>query len=385
MTRRYYSNIAGPTSLVSGIDADDTTLTVPSTTGYPTAPFTISLDRGNAGQELILVQGKTSTTFTNCVRGYGGTTASSHLAGVSVEHVTSAEDYDEANAHINDTGLDHHTQYLTSARHAAIDHGVLVAAAGAAPVGSGMLWFGTTAPSSKWLLAYGQAISRATYADLFSLWGTTFGAGDGSTTFNMPDMRGRIPLILDNLGGSPANRVTDAAADNLGGTGGAETVTLTGGQLPSHLHAVAITTDSQGAHSHTMSFTSGAGGTHTHTWSGTTSSAGGHQHVLLNSAGGGGRLQYVQDATSTFNNLGMAAGLGAPGQGVTDNQGTHSHTVSGNTGSVADHTHLISGTTASAAAHSHTVSGNTASTGSGEAHPNMPPYMAVGMIIRVLP
>jgi hypothetical protein len=133
-----------------------------------------------------------------------------------------------------------------------------------------------------------------------------------------------------------------------------------------------------------MSFTSGAGGTHTHTWSGTTSSAGGHTHNVLTS-GGGGRLQYVQDATTTFTNYGLHGSLGTPGTAVTDNQGTHSHTVSGNTGSVADHTHLISGTTASAAAHSHTVSGNTASTGSGEAHPNMPPYMAVGMIIRVLP
>lgn len=381
-TRRHYSNIAGPTSLVSGVTDSVTTLTVVSTTGYPTTPFTVAIDRGNAGEELILVQGTTPTTLTGCIRGYDGTTASSHLAGVSIEHVTCADDYETANAHILDTSLDHHSQYLDEARHAALDHDVIVSGA-TVPIGGAMLYFGAVAPL-KWVLANGQAIDRDDYAELFSLFGTTHGAGDGSTTFNVPDMRGRFPLGLDNMGGTSANRVTDAAADSLGGSGGVESVTLSGSQIPSHLHSVSIATDSQGSHSHTMSFSSGAGGTHTHTWSGTTSTSGAHTHGIFTS-GGGGRLQFVQDATSTFNNYGLHASLGSPGTSITDSQGSHTHTVSGNTGSVADHTHLISGSTASAAAHTHTVSGNTGSTGSGGSHTNVPPYLAMSFIIRALP
>jgi hypothetical protein len=56
------------------------------------------------------------------------------------------------------------------------------------PIGSIVPYGGTTAPSG-WLLCQGQAISRTTYSDLFSAIGTTFGAGNGSTTFNLPDLR----------------------------------------------------------------------------------------------------------------------------------------------------------------------------------------------------
>lgn len=87
-----------------------------------------------------------------------------------------------------------------------------------------------------WLLCYGQAVSRTTYADLFAEIGTTFGSGDGSTTFNVPDLRGRLPLGRDNMGGSSANRVTAAAADSLGGSSGAEDHTLTESEMPSHTH-----------------------------------------------------------------------------------------------------------------------------------------------------
>jgi len=92
-----------------------------------------------------------------------------------------------------------------------------------------------TAPAG-WLLCAGQAVSRTRYAALFAAIGTTFGAGDGSTTFNLPDMRGRAFAGLDNMGGSSANVVTDTSADNLGGVMGAETHTLTESELPAHDH-----------------------------------------------------------------------------------------------------------------------------------------------------
>ena len=77
------------------------------------------------------------------------------------------------------------------------------------PVGAQMPYGGTTAPSG-WLLCYGQAISRTTYSALFALLGTAYGTGDGSTTFNLPDKRGRVSIGLDNMGGSAAGRITTA-------------------------------------------------------------------------------------------------------------------------------------------------------------------------------
>lgn len=103
------------------------------------------------------------------------------------------------------------------------------------PTGGLIPFAGSTAPSG-WLLCAGQAVSRTTYADLFAVISTTYGAGDGSTTFNVPDLRGRFPLGKDDMGGSAANRVTATEADNLGQGSGAETHTLTVNEIPSHNH-----------------------------------------------------------------------------------------------------------------------------------------------------
>ncbi len=98
---------------------------------------------------------------------------------------------------------------------------------------------GSTAPSG-WLLCAGQAVSRATYANLFAVIGTTYGVGDGSTTFNIPDLRGRTRIGLDNMNGTSANVVTGAWADSLGGTGGAETHTLITNEIPAHTHTTGV-------------------------------------------------------------------------------------------------------------------------------------------------
>ncbi len=89
---------------------------------------------------------------------------------------------------------------------------------------------------SGWLLCAGQAVSRSTYAALFALLASTYGGGDGSTTFNLPNLRGRIPVGLDNMGGTSANVITASWADNLGQTGGAETHTLITAEIPAHTH-----------------------------------------------------------------------------------------------------------------------------------------------------
>lgn len=109
-------------------------------------------------------------------------------------------------------------------------------AGGLAPTGVVLPFAGAAAPSG-WILCAGQAVSRSTYSDLFGAIGTTYGVGDGSTTFNLPDLRGRVPGGKDNMGGTAANRLTvggsGVAGTTLGAGGGAETHTLVMAQLPS--------------------------------------------------------------------------------------------------------------------------------------------------------
>jgi len=103
------------------------------------------------------------------------------------------------------------------------------------PAGFLAPYAGTTEPDG-WLFAYGQAISRTTYAALFTAISTTYGAGDGSTTFNVPDLRGRVVAGQDDMGGTSANRLTDQSGgldgDTLGDTGGSETHTLITSETP---------------------------------------------------------------------------------------------------------------------------------------------------------
>jgi microcystin-dependent protein len=111
----------------------------------------------------------------------------------------------------------------------------------ASAVGSVADYAGATAPNG-WLLCYGQAVSRETYADLFTAISTTYGEGDAETTFNVPDLRGRVVAGQDDMGGSSANRLTDQSGgldgDVLGDTGGTETHELTSGENGPHKHFV---------------------------------------------------------------------------------------------------------------------------------------------------
>ena len=113
---------------------------------------------------------------------------------------------------------------------------------GTNPTGSIIAFAGITAPTG-WLLCYGQAVLRTTYAGLFTVLAEVYGVGDGSTTFNIPDLRGRTIAGQDDMGSVSADRLTGAGGiggidgDVLGSSGGAETVTLTESQIPAHEHS----------------------------------------------------------------------------------------------------------------------------------------------------
>jgi microcystin-dependent protein len=107
------------------------------------------------------------------------------------------------------------------------------------PAGSVSPFAGSVEPAG-WLFMFGQAVSRTSEAALFNAIGTAYGVGDGSTTFNLPDARGRVLFGKDNMGGTPANRATTGGGGldglTLGAAGGGESVTLTVGQIAPHGH-----------------------------------------------------------------------------------------------------------------------------------------------------
>ena len=132
------------------------------------------------------------------------------------------------------------------------------------PTGTILDYAGSSIPTG-FLICGGQAVSRTTYSNLFALIGTDFGSGDGTTTFNLPDLRGRVAIGRDNMGGSSANRITTGAVSidgaTVGAAGGAQTHQLTTSEMPSHTHT-------QNAHNHTFqiftgNFTSGNNATKT--------------------------------------------------------------------------------------------------------------------------
>ncbi|MBT9560131.1 MAG: tail fiber protein [Myxococcales bacterium] len=215
------------------------------------------------------------------------------------------------------------------------------------PPGTVVPFAGTAAPAG-WLLCDGAAVSRATHSRLFALVGITWGGGDGVTTFNVPDLRGR------SIVGAGAGVGLTARA--VGANFGAEAVSLTLDQLPSHSHTG--TADSAGGHSHGAS--SGNAGDHTH--SATESTAGAHSHTASTGAAGAHSHSvgdagshshtYLRPALTTDVDRGSNGSkwsLDDTQNGTTDSAGNHSHSL----GSAPDHSHSVS--VDSASGHTHTV------------------------------
>lgn len=111
MSRRYYSSTAIETTLSGAASNSTTSISVNALTGYPSStPWTAVIDPDTASEEVVEVTAVAGTTLT-VTRGVDGTSALSHTAGAKFLHGVSARDFDESNAHINDTTSSAHSQF----------------------------------------------------------------------------------------------------------------------------------------------------------------------------------------------------------------------------------------------------------------------------------
>jgi len=248
------------------------------------------------------------------------------------------------------------------------------------PVGSITAFGGASAPAG-WLVCDGAAVSRSVYADLFAVVGTLHGAGDGASTFNLPDLRQRFVLGKADFGVGSA----------VGAKGGAI----------DHVHAGA-------GHTHTFSdsleCSTGAGGDHGHSYSTVVSHSHGmgHAHGIdpPNTATSNDGTHYHTNLN--LNQRGLSYGPGSSltaydillGDRNTTSNGAHSHTIDiapftsgGSSAADTGSAGVSAGTTTSAGSHSHalaacTAEGTTSGASAAATGGANPPYYALTYVIK---
>jgi microcystin-dependent protein len=211
-------------------------------------------------------------------------------------------------------------------------------------IGQIIMWPGVTPPTNWWWCA-GDVISRTDFASLFGILGTAFGAGDGSTTFNLPDLRGRVPVGF-------------GAGQPISAIGGEATHTLTNAELATHVHGVNDPGHVHGVvdpgHTHNISQSPHAHGV----------SDPGHTHTFTNTVSGGSGIGLGSGISLQSGNTGSATtGIGIQG-------------ANANIGIVGS----ASGVSIGGAATGISLTAD----GGGQPHNNLQPYMVLGFIIRLL-
>jgi microcystin-dependent protein len=207
------------------------------------------------------------------------------------------------------------------------------------PTGS-VLPFAGSNPPPGFFVCDGSAISRLTYAYLFEIIGTTYGVGDGSTTFNIPNLKGRVVVCIDS---------SQSEFDTLGETGGTKVETLTIDQMPSHNHGGI--TQSAGVHNHPITDKQ-----HTHTSNATGATSIGGNGFGLAYSDGEDTMNAATNSTAGEPNLYAtvaALNINSSFTGITEteNAGSHQHVID--------------------------------SQGGGQSHNNLQPYFVLNYIIRI--
>jgi microcystin-dependent protein len=294
--------------------------------------------------------------------------------------------------------------------------------AGTVPTGAMIQYLGTTAPNG-WLFCVGNAVSRSTYSGLFDLFGTRYGAGNGSTTFNLPDLRSRFSRgsadaasLSGTAGGSATHQHTNTGL-STGSAGGHNhevnipSQSITGG---GHQH----TTDDHGHYStdHSHNTTDHYHGTNSHSHDvnigpNDTDAAGTHSHpgISMVASASSATFSVIADntnagshshgynppnttSTASAPTTGGAADYTGAGNGNTTSGasagnfsgGAHrtdgAVAGTGNTTTNVDHTHTLDpaafNTTGGEGAHTH-------GQGTSDSISNIPPYIDVNFIVKI--
>jgi len=177
--------------------------------------------------------------------------------------------------------------------------------------------YGAAAAPIGYLLCDGAEVSRATYSALYAITADLFGSGNGTTTFDLPDLRGRFPLGVAVAG-------TGSTIGDVGGTIDATIAIAHTHGLGSHTHDIGhghadtISTASTGSHAHTM-------GTHTHSGPSHSHSTPAHQHPMQSHThAGGNHTHFVSDTSSGPSTLASPAAAGS----ISHASSTHTHSIS---------------------------------------------------------
>ena len=275
-------------TLAASITAGATSISLAAGTGskFPALSggdwFPLTLVDASANREIVRVTARAGDVLT-VERGQEGTAALPFAAGNKAELRITAAVFAEL------------TSQIASAQSAADS-------ADKTDIGMIVMSGNNAAPSrGTWLKCDGTAVRRTTYAGLFAKLSTTYGAGNGSTTFNLPDFRGVVPRGLDEGRGLDTGRALSNA----------------------------VQADQNKSHTHGAS--SDAQGTHQHEFSGITTASGAHDHAYYASVTGGPGTAPDVDSTAGAQQTGYA------------------------TSAVGDHAHYFGGTTSLNGGHAHNI------------------------------
>lgn len=359
-------------------------ITLPAISGGQHAIIVLDPKRVFGQPEIVVVTAHTSlSTTATIVRGTYGTVAASHPVGTAWAHVAVDEDYTEiltSTSRPTDPYIGQSIFETDSMSHRFYTGSIWQSAP---PIGTLLPYLGATAPDG-YLFANGAAVSRTgVTADLFAVVGTQYGVGDGLTTFNLPNLQGRVPVGRDT---------GQAEFDVLGEIGGQKTYTITVAEMPVHSHGVTDPTHNHGqsAHGHTFSDPGHghglSGGNHSHAMDGdygfrfTITVGGANNNALVWGSGIGG----VQ-----HNHGGSGIDHDFRGQEVTFSDIDHENILApGDGGSALS----VNGGGTGASVVANTANINPASTGvttnnAGSGTPttgnNLQPYITVNYIVKI--